>query len=81
MTTHTCPTCNSQLHTSGALEAWITHDGRVILLTASPKPTDHRWLEIPPQGQNWLSEILRLAHETALQRRTNGVNQNQETNP
>lgn len=64
-TMHTCPTCQSQLHTNGPLEAWITPDGRVVLLTASAKPADHRWLELPASGQNWLSEILHQAHQAA----------------
>jgi hypothetical protein len=63
--THTCPTCNSTLHTNGALEAWITPDGRVVLLTASAKPSDHRWIELPASAQNWLAEILHQAHQAA----------------
>jgi hypothetical protein len=70
MTTHTCPHCNSQLHTNGKLEAWITADGRVILLTASAKPSDHRWLELPASGQNWLNEILHQAHLAAQTNRS-----------
>jgi hypothetical protein len=68
MTPHTCPTCASALHTNGALEAWITPDGRVILLTASAKIADHRWLELPASAQNWLAEILHQAHQTARER-------------
>lgn len=56
---HTCPTC--------ALEAWITADGRVIL-TASARPADHRWLELPASAQNWLAELLRVAHDTQTHR-------------
>jgi hypothetical protein len=63
--THTCPTCNSTLHTNGAIEAWITPDGRLILLTVSPKPTDHRWLELPANAQNWLAELIHQAHQAA----------------
>lgn len=65
MTTHTCPTCNSTLHTTGKLEAWIAPDGRVILYAASPKPTEQHWLELPAGAQNWLAEILHLAHQAA----------------
>jgi hypothetical protein len=56
--THTCPTCNATLHTSGSHAAWITPDGRVIL-TAPAR------VEIHPTAQNWLAEIFRIAHETA----------------
>jgi hypothetical protein len=65
MTTHTCPTCSSQLHTNGALEAWITPDGRVILLTVSAKPADHRWLELPASAQTWVAELLHQARQAA----------------
>ena len=65
MTTHTCPTCNSTLHVNGALAAWITPDGRLILLTASAKPSDHRWLELPASAQNWLAELLHQARQVA----------------
>lgn len=65
MTPHTCPTCASQLHINGPLTAWITADGRIILEAATAKPTEQRWLELPPSAQNWLAELLRVAHEAA----------------
>lgn len=69
MTTHTCPTCNATLHTSGSHVAWITTDGRVILEASTALPTDQKWLEIHPAAQNWLAEIFRLAHEAAIAHR------------
>lgn len=69
MTTHTCPICHSHLYVNGALCAWITADGRVILETLTVKPTDQRWLELPASAQNWLAELLRIAQETAIERR------------
>ena len=60
---HTCPICDSQLHTLGPLEAWITQDGRVILRAMTPSPTQQRWLELLVNTQNWLAEIMRKAHD------------------
>lgn len=68
--THTCPVCSAILHTSGSYAAWITKDGRVILEASAARPTDQKWLEIHPAAQNWLAEIFRLAHETAIAHRT-----------
>lgn len=70
MTTHTCPICESTLHVTGKLEAWITQDGRVILYAASAKPTEQRWLELPASAQNWLAEILHLAHQATQEKRS-----------
>lgn len=64
--TCTCPVCSATLHTHGDLLAWITPDGRVIVEMASPSPTAQRWLELTMSRQNWLAEILRMAHDTAI---------------
>lgn len=63
--THTCPTCAATLHINGALQAWITPDGRVIVDTHAAKPTDQRWIELSSSAQNWLQEILHQAHQVA----------------
>jgi hypothetical protein len=66
MTTHICPVCSSQLHTiPGNLVVWIIADGRVLIETASARPTDQHWLELSASAQNQLTEIMRVAHETA----------------
>lgn len=67
---HTCPMCDATLHINGALQAWITPDGRLILETSTPRPSDHRWLELVPGAQNWLAELLRVAHERAQTHRS-----------
>lgn len=66
---HTCPVCSATLHTSGGYVAWITKDGRVILEARTARPTDQKWLEIHPVGQNWLVEIFRLAREAEIAHR------------
>lgn len=65
----TCPICESQMHAHGDLLAWITTDGRVVIEMASPSPTAQRWLELTMSRQNWLAEILRMAHDTQTQQR------------
>lgn len=67
--THTCPVCSSQLHViPGNLVVWIIADGRVLIETASARPTEQHWLELSASAQNQLAEIMRQAHETAQTR-------------
>jgi len=64
---HTCPLCSSILHRSGPYTAWTTPDGRVILEADTARPTEQKWLELPPAAQNWLAEVFRLAREQTIE--------------
>lgn len=66
-TTHTCPGCNATLHVAGPFTAWTTIDGRVFVEADTSRPTDQRWLELPPSAQNWLAEVFRLARDQVLE--------------
>jgi len=64
---HTCPLCSSILHRSAQYAAWTTPDGRVFIEADTARPTDQKWLELPPSAQGWLTEVFRLAREQALE--------------